>query len=153
MDTDSKTVVTFKSSAFNSSEQKSYFINAGCFGDDVAKWLAEQLSAKGYPAAEVPGQEDFGWYFTFVLSGIEYCFVIGYRPGVDGLDGVWIGSLERSRGLVASVLGRRKQGIEPAAARVVHEVLSSSPLIGDVRWHFDHEFDSGREKVGTPNRP
>jgi hypothetical protein len=151
MDITVKTVVTFKSSAFNSSEQKPYFINPGCFGDDVAKWVREQLRGKGYQAAELPGQEDFGWYFTFLMSGVEYCFVIGYRPGSDASEGVWTGWLERSRGFVASVLGGRKRGVQSAAARVIHEILSSSPLIRDVCWHFARDFDSGREQTGTPD--
>jgi hypothetical protein len=80
-------VVTFKSSAFNSSEPKEYFINPSCFGDDVAKWLAAELRSKGHEAEEGPGQEDFGWYFRFTVSGIEHCFVIGYRPDDDSGDG------------------------------------------------------------------
>ncbi|MGB9103915.1 MAG: hypothetical protein WCC59_04075 [Terriglobales bacterium] len=151
MDTTVKTVVTFKSSAFNMSEPKEYFINPGSFGDDVARWLTEQLRCKGYQAAEVPGQEDFGWYFTFLVSGIEHCFVIGHRPGDDKSEGVWIGWLERSRGLVASVLRGRKRGIQPAAAWAIHEILSSSPQIQNVRWHFHRDFDSGREEIGTPD--
>jgi hypothetical protein len=90
METTVKTVVIFKSSAFNMSEPREYFINPGCFGDDLAKWLAEQLRGKGHQASEMPSQEDFGWYFTFIISGVEYCFVIGHRPG-DGAEGVWIG--------------------------------------------------------------
>jgi hypothetical protein len=58
METTVKTVVTFKSSAFNMSEPREYFINPSCFGDDLAKWLAEQLRSNGHQASEVPGQED-----------------------------------------------------------------------------------------------
>jgi hypothetical protein len=43
-----RTVVTFESSLFNTSDPKDYFINPCCFGDDVAVWLAQQLRAKGY---------------------------------------------------------------------------------------------------------
>jgi hypothetical protein len=150
MDATVKTVVTFKSSAFNVSEPKEHFINPCCFGDDVARWLAEQLRDKGCQAAYVPGQEDFGWYFSFLVAGIEYCFVIGHRPGDENGEGVWIGWLERSRGFVASMFGGRKRGIQPTAARVIHEILSNSPQIRDVRWHFRRDFDAGREKMGTP---
>jgi len=118
MDATVKTVVTFKSSAFNVSEPKEHFINPCCFGDDVARWLAEQLRDKGCQAAYVPGQEDFGWYFSFLVAGIEYCFVIGHRPGDENGEGVWIGWLERSRGFVASMFGGRKRGIQPTAARL-----------------------------------
>jgi hypothetical protein len=149
MDTTVKTVVTFKSSAFNISEPKEHFINPGCFGDDVAAWLAEQLRDKGYQAANFPGQEDFGWYFSFLVDGIEYCFVIGHRPSEENGEGVWIGWLERSRGFVASLLGGRKRSIQSSAARAIHEILASSPQVRDVRWHFRHDFDGGREQIGT----
>jgi hypothetical protein len=150
METTVKTVVTFKSSAFNMSEPREYFINPGCFGDDLAKWLAEQLRSKGHQASEVPNQEDFGWYFTFIESGVEHCFVIGHRPGDDDAEDVWIGWLERNRGFVASVLGGRKRDIQPDAAWAIHEILSSSPQIQNIRWHLRRDFDSGREEIGTP---
>ena len=38
---DIRTVVTFQSSAFNTSERKDYFINNCCYGDDVARVIAE----------------------------------------------------------------------------------------------------------------
>jgi hypothetical protein len=144
-----RTVVTFKSSAFNYSAPRDYFINPCCFGDDVAGWLAEQLRHKGYPADDVPGQEDFGWYFAFRVSDISYCFVIGNRPGDENTEGEWIGWLERSCGLIAGLLGGRKRNIQPAAVRVIHEILSNSPQIRDSRWHFLHDFRRGREEMGT----
>ena len=47
-----RTLVTFRSSAFNTTQPKDYFINPGCFGDDVAKWLMGELRA---PVTKVPG--------------------------------------------------------------------------------------------------
>lgn len=92
-----RTVVTFQSVAFNTSEHRDYFTNPGCFGDDVAIWLIEELRKRKFETAAKPGQEDFGWYFTFHVSGIEYCLVIGYCPEevteeVFGLVG-WSGAV------------------------------------------------------------
>ena len=42
--------VVFRSDAFNTSETKDYFINECCFGDDLARWLIEQLRARGATA-------------------------------------------------------------------------------------------------------
>jgi hypothetical protein len=151
MGTRVKTVVTFKSTAFNLAEPKAYFINPCCFGDDVAKWFIQELRVRGYQAADEPGQEDFGWYFTFVVMETEYCFVIGHRPGDKKAEGIWIGWLERSQGFIASVLGGRKRAIQPAAAQVIHEILSNSPLIRDICWHFRRDFDNGRERIGPPS--
>jgi len=52
------------------------------------------------------------------------CFVIGHRRGDDNEEGVWIGFLERRRGLVAFLLGVHKRGIQPAAVRAIHEILA-----------------------------
>jgi hypothetical protein len=144
-----KTVVTFKSSAFNTSEPREYFINPCCFGDDVAKWLIEELRGRGYQTADAPGQEDFGWYFIFTVSSVKYCFVIGLRPGTEAAEDVWLCWLERHPSFVAFLLGNRLWGIQPDAARAIHEILSSSPKIREVRWHFKRDFDSGREELGT----
>ena len=57
--------VIFQSTAFNTSEPKDYFINDCCYGDDLARWIMEQLRARGIHTGQVPGQEDFGWFFTF----------------------------------------------------------------------------------------
>jgi len=142
-----RTVATFKSSAFNTSEHREYFINPGCFGDDVARWFAQQLRSKGHQAADEPGQEDFGWYLIFKVANVSHCLVVGYRPD----DAAWIGWLERDRGLVGSLLRRRSRDIQPAAVVAIHEILSGSPQIRDVKWHFAHDFDHGREDLAKPD--
>lgn len=133
-----RTVVTFRSSAFNTSEAKPYFINPCCFGDDVANWLAAGLRRDGHEAGET-GQEDFGWYFNFRVGGVAHCLVTGYRPGDDSNKGEWIGWLERSRTFF------RGRGITPEAAQAVHNVLAGSQQVTDIRWHLRFDFDAGNE--------
>ncbi|HVH73189.1 MAG TPA: hypothetical protein VNB49_19050 [Candidatus Dormibacteraeota bacterium] len=146
-----RTIVSFKSTAFNITQPKSYFINSCCFGHDVAKWLIHQLHDKGVEADSEPGQEDFGWYFNFQVADTPHTFVIGHSPGlVEGSEGTWIGWIERYRGLVGSLFGGRTGGINPAAAQALHSILSSSPQIQDIRWHFRRDFDKGREQLGAP---
>ncbi len=144
-----RTNVTFKSTAFNTSQVKDYFINDCCFGDDVARWLMRELRAGGIRTDEEPGQEDFGWYFTFYTDDASHDFVLAYRPGDIDEEGDWIGRLERRAGLFASLLGARNRGIQPAAAQAIHNVLLSSLDIKDVRWHFEHDFSTGREELGA----
>ncbi len=150
MESTLRTVVTFRSSAFNTSQPQANFINPGCYGEDLAKWLMERLQKKGYSTGNVPEQEDFGWYFTFQVDGMEHCLVIGFRPGTDTTDGVWIASLERQRGFVSSVMGNRNRGIQPEATKAIHEALSESPQICEVCWHFRKAFDAAGEELGTP---
>jgi hypothetical protein len=144
-----KTLVTFESSAFNTSDEKDYFINPGCFGDDVAKWLMSRLRAAGVQSESEPGQEDFGWYFEFEVPEGTHSCVLSYRPGDGDEPGVWIAWLERSRGLVASLFGGRNRGISQAAAAAIHRALSGADEIANVRWHEKAQFDRGREELGA----
>ena len=144
-----RTLVTFKSSAFNTSAPKDCFINPGCFGEDAAKWMMQELQERGFPPVGEPSQEDFGWYFTFRVGNTEHDFVIGFRPGEASSEGDWVGWLERKRGFIGSLVGGRKRGVHPAAAHALHAVLSASPQIRDVRWHVQPDFDRGREELGS----
>ncbi|MBS2000688.1 MAG: hypothetical protein U0103_00790 [Candidatus Obscuribacterales bacterium] len=145
MPTDLKTVVTFKTSKFNTTEHKSYFINPTCFGDDTCNWLIAKLSADGITCAKEPGQEDFGWYFTFQVNGKEYCFVCGFREGEDNNPGEWAGWIERSTGFFEALIGGRNKNIDPLAISAIDQALRSEPAISDVKWYSKHDFDRGLE--------
>jgi hypothetical protein len=154
MNSEIRTVVTFESTAFNMAEPKEYFIDPCCFGDDVGKWVINELRQQGVKTDEKPAQEDFGWYLNFEVAGCGHCFVIGHRPTGESEAGTWIGWLERSRGFIGSVLGGRKRKIEPLAVEAIHKTLSSSPLVRDVRWHFRRDFDKGNEYgAASPQTP
>ncbi len=131
--------LAFKGNSFNTETQREYFINPGCFGDDVALWLISELRARGYASDAKPGQEDFGWYFTFHIDGSPHQAVIGYRPGADASDGDWLCWIERKAGLLGSLIGRRKD-VAPAAVEVIHKILASSPKISAVRIGSEDEI-------------
>ena len=139
-----RTLVTFRSDKFNTYDNKPYFINPGCFGDDVARWMIEELNNCGVKADPKPGQEDFGWYLTFWHGLYSYDIVFSHNP-----DGYWMGWIERQRGILGSLMGLRKKGIEGEAATLVHTILLSSSDISDVRWHFEKDFDALRENLGS----
>jgi hypothetical protein len=143
-----RTVATFQSDAFNTTEERPYFINPCCFGDDVARWLVARLQRAGLRAGPEVGQEDFGWYFNFAVAEGEHCVVLGFRDDDD--DSTWIAWVERRRGLLGSLLGRRRSGIAPGALEAVHDALQA-PEIRNVRWHEQANFDAGREELGAPN--
>jgi hypothetical protein len=144
-----RTVVTFESSAFNFTEPKEYFINPGCFGDDLLAWLAEPLREQGCVADRPPQQEDFGWYLNFSVAEVKHCLVVGYRPADSADPGVWVGWLERDRGFLGSLFGGRRRGITREAASAVHAALFSSPLVRNIRWHHQADFDAGCEDCAT----
>jgi hypothetical protein len=147
-----RTVVTFHSAAFNTTEEKPYFINPGCFGDDLAQWLVGELRHEGLETDDKPDQEDFGWYFNFENKGVRSTLVIGfgYPPLDRPADGTWIGWIERRRGFLGSLLGGRGRDIDPSAIELIHAILSASPQIRDVRWYFRKDFDIGNWAIGSP---
>jgi hypothetical protein len=82
----------------------------------------------------------------FEAAGIGHTFVIGLRPNAETETGTWIGWLERKRGLIGSILGGRRRGIQASAAHAIHQILTGSPVIRGVRWHFQRDFDNGVER-------
>jgi hypothetical protein len=146
----SRTVVTFKSDAFNTSEQKATFVNPDCFGDDLATWLIDQLRARGIETSDQPDAEDFGWYLQFTVDGKQYCAVIGYRPADEPDGGDWVIWLERKLGFLESVLGRRNSGIPRDVANLLHDILSGSREVRAARWFSKEDFDGGRESAASP---
>jgi hypothetical protein len=141
----SPTVVTFQSGGFNTTERRSYFINDGCYGDDVARWIIGELNARGIPAEPEPGQEDFGWYLTYRPGKVPHQLVLAHRPGDDKNPSVWVGWIEREVGLFASLFGARHRGIERVAVQVIHDVLAGASSVSKIRWHRKSDFDAGNE--------
>jgi hypothetical protein len=134
-----RTVVTFRSDTFNTTVVRPYFMNALCFGDDVAQHIVFELQNQGY-YAESPAQEDFGWYFRFAVSGKPHLFVIGRRP----VEGDWLGSIERVPFLFV------KRTVDPEASLAIASALRDETVFQQVRWHFGEHFDAGEEELGTP---
>jgi hypothetical protein len=145
-----RTVVTFQSRSFNTTEPKEYFINECCFGDDLCKWLIQRLRANSIQTDDEPGQEDFGWYFEFTVPDGAHCLVLGFRPGDTDDDEDWVGWIERSKGPLGSIFGGRNKGIASSALTAIHTVLSNASEISNVRWHEKADFDRGREELGSP---
>ena len=78
-----RNLITFQSKEFNSTVPQEHFINDCCYGDDICKWLIEDLTKKGVDCDKEPGQEDFGWYFNFAVNKVVYCLVCAFRLDED----------------------------------------------------------------------
>ncbi len=141
-----RTVATFRSAAFNTSETKGYFINESCFGDDLARWLLRELNTGHIRTENEPAQADFGWFLTFYVGEAAYQVIVGFRAGDSAAEGEWVCWLERSAGMLAMLLGARKRGIQPEAVQVIHTTLASSAAIQELKWHFREDFDAGHEE-------
>ena len=134
-----RTVVTFSSTAFNSTVVRPYFLNPLCFGDDLAQYLVCQLEKNGHPA-ETPAQEDFGWYFRFLIDGKAHLFLVGRRPVEDD----WLGSIER----VPFLMFRRP--VDSGAVQAIDAALSDREIFENVRWHNADEFDAEEQQRSNP---
>lgn len=142
-----RTIVTFASKRFNETLPQSHFINRHCYGDDLARSMIGVLRATGTATDDLPTQEDFGWWFRFQGGTHPHCFIVGYRPPDDGNndEGLWIGSVERDRGLLGSIIGKRKTGIELVAVRSIHTVLVALEL-RNIMWHRESVFDRSEDE-------
>lgn len=142
-------VVTWRSSAFNTAQPQPYFINPGCYGDDAARWLIARLRAAGIDTDAEPDQEDFGWFFEFRIDNRAHCFVLSCRPEEDG-SSTWVGAIEAGGAILARIRNRGK--LDRRSFTAIHQALSCSAEISDVRWHRRPDFDAGIEHgVASPD--
>lgn len=153
-DKEIKTIITFRSESFNTSDSRPYFINPCCFGDDLCHFLIAKLKDAGLECDEKPGQEDFGWYFNFKFNSHAYCLIAAFRPddeetGSSPDSGLWNLYLERAAGFMAPIFGARNKGLDEAIAQKLHSILSTTNEFSELRWHFRKDFDAGREELGT----
>lgn len=131
---DMRTEFQFRSKLFNITVPGDHFINPGCYGDDVAEWLIRRLNEAGVKTSAKPGQEDFGWYVTFVVDGVEYWGFVGFQPNDIASGDCWLGWIERRTGLLGSIFTGRRRNVLPEAVDVINSILTSSPEIHDLRW-------------------
>jgi hypothetical protein len=137
------TVATFVADRFNTTVTKPSYINQGCFGDDVALWLGEELRSDGILVGSDQVPEDFGWAVSFDVEKRKYWAVIGYVPGK-----FWYVALER-RGAMA-MLFRGSRAIPYDAIEAVKRVLVRSGDIRDIQWHSGRDFFKGLAIGGIP---
>jgi hypothetical protein len=124
-------IVTFRSTAFNTSTPEKHFVSRRAYGSDLANWLIYELARHDAAVEPMIGQKDGGWIVRFRFRGATYDFVAWYR-GPD-----WVGLLERRRGILSRLFHGPRKSVQFDALRLIDAVLSSSELISDVQWHYD----------------
>lgn len=122
-----ESVATFVTDRFNTTTSKPTFINPGCFGDDLALWLIDELRTDGVRVDAEAVPEDFGWAIAFERDGRWYWAVIGYVPGR-----VWYIAIER-RGFMP-MLFRRSRAIPCEVIDTITRVLIRDPDIRSLQW-------------------
>ena len=123
-------MVTFRSSAFNTSTPEKHFVSRRAYGSDLANWLIHELGRQDAAVEPMIGQKNAGWMVRFEFRGANYDFIASYR------DPDWVGLLERRLSILGRLFHRQPKEVEFCAVRLIDAVLSSSELISDIRWHY-----------------
>jgi hypothetical protein len=126
--------VTFESESFNTTETRETFINPECYGDDLVLWFMQKLRDRGVEVDDGdPSQEDFGWYATIRVDGRDYDLIVGHLGGADPPG--WLVLIERSYGLIGSLLGRRSRAaVDASVIQLINEILQRSEECRNVLW-------------------
>ena len=137
------TCAVLESDKFNTTEPQSHFIRSDNYGDDVARWLGEELRKRRVEVDEKgPEQEDHGWYTSFFFEGKEYDVVVSYLP--NGSHPQWIICIERATGVLGWIFGRRWRGVAPSVTNLLKDILEASEVCTAVRWIAWKDIRRGR---------
>jgi hypothetical protein len=125
----------FETSQFNVLSPKEYFINPCCFGEDAATWLQEKLIEKGFEA-DVPGQEDWGWYLQ--VGHGENSYFLGFggylqENATAENTGEWRIMIEKHRSVWDRLCNKNKMHEDEPILAVVEDILRAEPDICHVR--------------------
>jgi hypothetical protein len=146
-----RTHVTFRTSRFNQTEVRPYFINPGCFGDDCAAWLVNGLRQRGWNDMSEPWQEDWGWQTSTARGGRKYLISIG---SMEEDPPEWLVHVQEDTGFLARLGGNAGPGALGELLTAIHQVLVAGPEVEQVRWHFEDVFMGGSSAGdGEPTSP
>jgi hypothetical protein len=124
-------IVTFRSSAFNTSLPEKHFVSVRSYGSDLANWLINQLAQRDAANEPAIAQKNAGWVVRFRFHRAGYDFTVRFQ------NPDWVGVLERRRGVVGRLFRKLQKNVEADALQLIDSILSSSELISDVRWDYD----------------
>jgi len=141
-----RTVATFHSSRFNTTQPREYFLNPGCFGDDCAQWLVELLRGSGVPSVAEPWQEDWGWQTRAELEGARALISIGLVPEDPPH---WLLMLDEERSLGARLFRRAHPQAVTSLTETIHRALTAEPTTRELRWYVKADWDAGRLDQGS----
>ncbi len=127
--------ILFETARFNLSEPKEYFINPGCFGEDLIGWLSEELKAHGVVTQRIY-QEDWGWEMEVRHGGTTYFIGAEGTPRRDPAapnEGEWRIFVERRRSILDRALGRNKMSTTDPLLWMIESTLHAESDIRNVR--------------------
>ena len=157
-----KTHVTFLAEGFNLTESKPDFINENNFGEDLCRWLIQQVQLfPDLSVAESPEQEDWGWPIDLALGEHHGSICVGAYAVTagdglrDGLRDGWLCCWDPREPKRPLLPFRRKRfadfnhGVENCTRVVLsnlQEILSKDSAISQIHGHDEHNFRAGNEE-------
>lgn len=149
---------TFRSGHFENKTPQPHFINETCFGEDLAKWLRDDLDARFEPGGII--QEDYGWGFWTKVNGDRYWVSVQLsnvnwdayaRTGAYVAEGPgeWLLSVSYDFGLnfLRPLFRRPKADDLLSLCRALDERLGrAGDVVENVEWWHEPQ-------VGTPTSP
>ncbi len=136
-----RTHVTFRTNRFNKTEVRAHFINPNCFGDDCGAWLVGGLREHGWGDMSEPWQEDWGWQTSTARDGHKYLVSVAL---MEEDDPEWLVYVQEHTGLLTRLRGNAGPSALRDLVLAIHDLLTASPDVGQVRWHFEDVFMRGR---------
>lgn len=109
-------------------------------GEELAEWLAAQMSARGLPTRVIDNYEDFAWWIESESDMPMPWALLGYIG--DG-PAEWLIQINSSVGWLGRLLGRSDEAGRRVFSERLQAVLVDEPAISDVRWHVGEWSDSG----------
>lgn len=139
-----KTFVTFQSELFNNTEERDYFVNPDCFGDDFCKFMEVRLQAVDIECGNLSG-EDWGWSLDVKFRGVTFIFRTNYHG-----DAFWFAYVESDQPLWEQLFNRPKKDVPMELTKAIHDILFGTEGIDDIRWFTSEQFDRGAYSDGSP---
>jgi hypothetical protein len=136
-----RTHVTFRTTRFNQTEVRPYFINNNCFGDDCAAWLVTGLRERGWDDFADAWQEDWGWQTSTARAAHKYLLSVGL---MEEDEPEWLIHVQEHTGFLSRLRGKGGPGALRELVLAINDVLTTSSGIGRIRWHFEDVFMRGK---------
>ena len=126
--------ITVETDLFEHRKVKPYFINSGCFGEDFAIWLKEQISSLtglGFSFSDAI-QEDYGWGFWAKKDKDSFWVALSYvGDGPQEPPAQWVISVTYDPGLnvIKRLFHRPNVEALESLRNKVNETVTSNPAI------------------------
>ena len=109
-------------------------------GEELAKYLAEGMSAAGLKTKVIDNYDDFAWWIESEAETRMPWALLGY---VDDGPAQWLIQINSSVGWLGRLLGRSDEPGRRLFTERLNAMLTDDSVFSDVRWHLGEWSDTG----------